>query len=129
MPACHAGDRRFDPGRDRHFKFNNGSVAQLVEHDRISCEAIQQRTNFGFEIWVIMQITTNYCCKDLHYGSVAQLVEQWTENPCVGGSIPSRATIFRLMQYCRCSSVGRARTNNLRSESLAHKSSCFLNNP
>ena len=20
MPACHAGDRRFDPGRDRHFK-------------------------------------------------------------------------------------------------------------
>ncbi len=22
-------------------------------------------------------------------GSVAQLVEQWTENPCVGGSIPS----------------------------------------
>jgi hypothetical protein len=22
-------------------------------------------------------------------GSVAQSVEQWTENPCVGGSIPS----------------------------------------
>ncbi len=21
MPACHAGDRRFDPGRDRHFRF------------------------------------------------------------------------------------------------------------
>ena len=21
MPACHAGDRRFDPGRDRHFNF------------------------------------------------------------------------------------------------------------
>ena len=21
MPACHAGDRRFDPGRDRHFSF------------------------------------------------------------------------------------------------------------
>ena len=26
------------------------------------------------------------------YGFVAQLVEQRTENPCVGGSIPSRAT-------------------------------------
>jgi hypothetical protein len=26
-------------------------------------------------------------------GSVAQLVEQRTENPCVGGSIPSRATL------------------------------------
>ena len=27
-------------------------------------------------------------------GSVAQLVEQRTENPRVGGSIPSRATMF-----------------------------------
>ena len=27
------------------------------------------------------------------FGSVAQLVEQRTENPRVGGSIPSRATI------------------------------------
>ena len=26
MPACHAGDRRFDPGRDRHyFKFTTDS--------------------------------------------------------------------------------------------------------
>ena len=25
-------------------------------------------------------------------GAVAQSVEQWTENPCVGGSIPSRTT-------------------------------------
>ncbi len=27
-----------------------------------------------------------------HIGSVAQSVEQRTENPCVGGSIPPRAT-------------------------------------
>ena len=27
-------------------------------------------------------------------GSVAQLVEQWIEAPCVGGSIPSRAIII-----------------------------------
>ena len=26
-------------------------------------------------------------------GQVAQLVEQWTENPCVGGSIPSLTTM------------------------------------
>ena len=26
------------------------------------------------------------------FGQVAQLVEQWTENPCVGGSIPSLST-------------------------------------
>lgn len=25
-------------------------------------------------------------------GALAQLVEQWTENPCVGGSIPSLPT-------------------------------------
>ena len=57
MPACHAGDRRFDP--------------------------------VGTAIYV---------------GSVAQSVEQRTENPRVGGSIPSRATIF----LCRLSSIGRA---------------------
>ncbi len=28
-------------------------------------------------------------------GSVAQLVEQWTENPCVGGSTPSRTTLHK----------------------------------
>ena len=27
-------------------------------------------------------------------GSLAQSVEQWTENPCVPGSIPGAATIF-----------------------------------
>ena len=34
--------------------------------------------------------------QDRHFniGFVAQLVEQRTENPCVGGSIPSKATIF-----------------------------------
>ncbi len=33
MPACHAGDRRFDSGRDRHFnyQYHSGSVAQSVE--------------------------------------------------------------------------------------------------
>ena len=30
---------------------------------------------------------------DRHLGLVAQSVEQRTENPCVGGSIPSQATI------------------------------------
>ena len=28
MPACHAGDRRFDPGRDRHFFETYINVAQ-----------------------------------------------------------------------------------------------------
>src|SRR5690625_7900485 len=34
----------------------------------------------------------------LKYGSVAQSVEQRTENPCVGGSIPFRATIHEIIQ-------------------------------
>jgi hypothetical protein len=33
-------------------------------------------------------------CWNSEFGSVAQSVEQRTENPRVGGSIPSRATIF-----------------------------------
>ena len=36
--------------------------------------------------------------RDRHYffGSVAQSVEQGTENPCVDGSIPFGATIYKL---------------------------------
>src|SRR2546430_9953443 len=34
------------------------------------------------------------CAPSAHHGWVAQLVEQRTENPRVGGSIPSPATIF-----------------------------------
>ena len=30
------------------------------------------------------------------YGTLAQLVEQWTENPCVPGSIPGGTTIINL---------------------------------
>ena len=32
------------------------------------------------------------------YGMVAQLVEQRTENPCVGGSTPPRPTIMGIME-------------------------------
>lgn len=31
-----------------------------------------------------------------NYAGVAQVVEQWTENPCVAGSIPAQATIKKL---------------------------------
>lgn len=35
---------------------------------------------------------------DITNASIAQLVEQWTENPRVGGSIPSRCTIVPLIR-------------------------------
>ena len=46
-----------------------------------------------FDIPITVGYTvTHFCeCK----GEVAQLVEQRTENPCVGGSIPFLATILR----------------------------------
>ncbi len=50
MPACHAGDRGFEPRQLRHSKLISAKVAQSVE--------------------------------------------QGTENPRVGGSIPSLGTIF-----------------------------------
>ena len=34
--------------------------------------------------------------RNRHYGSVAQSVEQGTENPCVDGSIPFGATILKI---------------------------------
>ncbi len=33
-------------------------------------------------------------------GTLAQLVEQWTENPCVPGSIPGGTTITTLIEAC-----------------------------
>jgi hypothetical protein len=38
-----------------------------------------------------IQYPSVYIWNPVH-GQVAQLVEQWTENPCVGGSIPSLST-------------------------------------
>ncbi len=37
---------------------------------------------------------------------VAQLVEQWTENPCVGGSSPPLGTIFSLSKSPSATALG-----------------------
>jgi hypothetical protein len=37
-------------------------------------------------------LNCDYLRASILNGSVAQLVEQWTENPCVGGSKPPRTT-------------------------------------
>src|SRR6266581_5609636 len=39
-----------------------------------------------------------FTCDCRSYGWVAQLAEQWTENPRVGGSIPPPATFFTALR-------------------------------
>jgi hypothetical protein len=36
-----------------------------------------------------MRPNAEFPCDLARYGQIAQLVEQWTENPCVAGSIPA----------------------------------------
>ena len=40
--------------------------------------------------------------KKLYYAQIAQLVEQWTENPRVTGSIPVLGTFFMPKNSCLC---------------------------
>ena len=63
-PACHAGGRGFEPLPGRQNKI----LALIGKY-------FQKLKQFA-----------------LFYASVAQSVEQGTENPCVGGSIPPRGT-------------------------------------
>jgi hypothetical protein len=48
-------------------------------------------------IKLCMELKFTYFCASF-FGDVAQLVEQRTENPCVGGSIPSITTLESLLQ-------------------------------
>ncbi len=79
MPACHAGDRRFESGRVRHLytSVQRWIISELSRYIILLPYWIGKENNL------------------IHpYGSIAQSVEQRTENPRVGGSIPSRATIM-----------------------------------
>ena len=44
--------------------------------------------------------------RNRHFGFIAQSVEQRTENPCVAGSIPAGATIYKFYVACARSSAG-----------------------
>ena len=87
-PACHAGGRGFKSLPSRH---------------PIPWAA--------FSPWDSPAQFQDY----VRYASVAQSVEQRTENPRVVGSIPTGGTISSVLSYiyhteelCRCSSSGRA---------------------
>ena len=77
--ALQAGGHRFEPYCAHHFF---GPVVQLVR--TLACHARGRR----FE----PVPGRHFFIYGTKYGSIAQLVEQRTENPRVGGSIPPRTT-------------------------------------
>ena len=78
--ALQAGGHRFEPYSDHHVFY--GPVVQLVR--TLACHARGRR----FEPVPGRHFFITY----LIFASIAQLVEQGTENPCVSGSIPLRGT-------------------------------------
>ena len=103
-PALQAGGRRFEPVILHHLQ---APVAQL---DRASDYGSE---GYGFDscrarhiiigkwlslvehlVWDQGVAGSNPVFPTIILGFVAQSVEQWIENPCVGGSIPSEATIL-----------------------------------
>ena len=117
--------RGFESLRRYHYLNTHGGLAQLGEHlpykQRVGGSIPSASTIFtnaepwcrGLTCLPVTQETAgsnpvgSAIFNNIKLGSVAQLVEQRTENPRVGGSIPSRATILENL-ICRCSSVGRA---------------------
>ena len=79
-PAFHAGIVGSNPAR-----VTFGGLAQLGEH-----LPYKQGVTGSSPVSSIYNLIWLYIYP-LHDGSVAQLVEQRIEAPCVGGSIPSRA--------------------------------------
>ena len=53
-------------------------------------ESSNNNQKYKKAFWIIAD--KSYFCTPKTRGVVAQLVEQRTENPCVGGSIPSHTT-------------------------------------
>ena len=69
------------------------------------------RINLDFLLKFIFIIKHSaYFCsrlRDERFGAVAQLVEQRTENPCVGGSIPPHTTKRRAIALLFCYEIFR----------------------
>ncbi len=95
MPACHAGDRRFESGRVRHYFPNTTWLdSSVTSGSSLKDQRVvpTQQTAVALTCRERDRGPTDFVFK-LH-GSIAQSVEQRTENPRVGGSIPSRATML-----------------------------------
>ena len=76
--------------KTRHFQFSGRGVYCRNQNRRRSLqEKICEELNLHLH-----SIKKNYICRHfkISYGDIAQSVEQRTENPCVGGSIPPVTT-------------------------------------
>ena len=84
-PALQAGGHWFESSCSHHFPLVHGPVVQLVRTP--ACHAGGRRFEpvLGRHSWVLTSA---------QYASVAQLVEQRTENPRVVGSIPTGGTML-----------------------------------
>ena len=78
----------------------NGGVAQLVEQSKkrillYNAHVVQLVGDNGFKSRTVRVRISSWVPFN---ASVAQLVEQRIENPCVGGSIPSLGTKLSIIQ-------------------------------
>ena len=106
-PPCHGGGREFESLLGRLY----GIIAQLGEHlpykQRVIGSSPIVPTTFGPVVQLVRTLACHargqgfespsgrhFFCRRSGYASVAQLVEQGTENPRVDGSIPSGGTKF-----------------------------------
>ena len=74
----------------------NTLATQVSDHKKEVAAQIQNNIQKIYWLFLSQFSTlpngkTCYICRSF-FGAVAQLVEQWTENPCVGGSIPPHTT-------------------------------------
>lgn len=98
-PPCHGGGRRFESDLGRYY----GVLAQLGEHlpykQRVTGSSPVVPTTFGPVVQLVRTLACHARGRQFepdpgrHYASVAQSVEQGTENPRVIGSIPIGGTI------------------------------------
>ena len=102
-PACHAGGRRFepDPGRSsKVLRFIGWSCKQDCCDERQTFSFSPQ--TFASQIFAGAPFETGAGgCRDncTGYASVAQSVEQGTENPRVIGSIPIGGTTSKILSF------------------------------
>ena len=101
-PPFHGGNTGSNPVRTRYLEDYPSPAEGNGLENRQACKSVR-----GFESHILLNIIAGWSssvARRAHnpkvvgsnpapaiFGSVAQLVEQWIEAPCVGGSIPSRA--------------------------------------